>query len=513
MEFKSDDFKLIPNALFNRVDKGTNQTDLIAVTKKGIFVIEMKDYKGWIFGDENHKQWTQSLNSGWGRSKQYKFRNPIKQNENHIKTLRSILSEKGYDDLPIYNVIVFGEEAVLKSIKASVDVIKLYDIDKVFNKYRDIVITTEEINKVYEFLNDENIKNIKRREGHLDYIKEIKGEKNKERKSIKSDEDNIENNTDSYKSRSSSRYKEEWSIFSFIYNHKKLIIISLLLIITFTVNNGWMLLGSVVVGILGIKFGNGRAVGGAILVAFLFFISNPFSNTADVDINNNGSTNSYQKPNINQGEEKNQVTDDKVALSENNNMINLGVKKDLVRNALGDPKKISKYGNDVRWYYSSIGYVSFDNKEKVNGWKNSHGVLDKGMRKREKNAKPIEIDSSKEEVIKALGSAEEIRPGRTNKWYYRFGYVSFDSEGLVNGWNNSNGILDKGMYKPEADAKPIEIGSTKEEVLKALGSPDKISPNNNKKWQYGYSYITFDNNELVIDLKERHNEFTGKVVK
>ncbi|MTI70077.1 MAG: outer membrane protein assembly factor BamE [Firmicutes bacterium] len=83
---------------------------------------------------------------------------------------------------------------------------------------------------------------------------------------------------------------------------------------------------------------------------------------------------------------------------------------------------------------------------------------------------------------------------------------------FLNGWDNPNGVLDNGMYKAENNVKPIGIGSTKEEILKALGSPDKISPNNNKKWRYGSSYITFDNNGLVINLKKQNNEFTGKVV-
>jgi len=151
--------------------------DLIAITKKGIFVIEMKDYKGWIFGHENHKLWTQSLNSGYSRSKQFKFRNPVKQNDNHIKTIRSILSEKGYNNLPVYNVIVFGRDAVLKNITASIDVINLEDIGSVFKKYRDIVITNEEIDDLYRYLDDESIKDHRNREEHLDYIDEIRSEK------------------------------------------------------------------------------------------------------------------------------------------------------------------------------------------------------------------------------------------------------------------------------------------------------------------------------------------------
>lgn len=38
--------------------EGTTQIDHILVSTKGIFVIETKNYSGWIFGDENSRQWT-----------------------------------------------------------------------------------------------------------------------------------------------------------------------------------------------------------------------------------------------------------------------------------------------------------------------------------------------------------------------------------------------------------------------------------------------------------------------
>ena len=40
---------------------GTTQIDHIVVSPYGIFVIETKNYKGWIFGHENSEEWKQSL--------------------------------------------------------------------------------------------------------------------------------------------------------------------------------------------------------------------------------------------------------------------------------------------------------------------------------------------------------------------------------------------------------------------------------------------------------------------
>ena len=39
---------------------GTTQIDHVLVSCYGIFVVETKNYNGWIFGDEHAAQWTVS---------------------------------------------------------------------------------------------------------------------------------------------------------------------------------------------------------------------------------------------------------------------------------------------------------------------------------------------------------------------------------------------------------------------------------------------------------------------
>ena len=78
---------------------GTTQIDHIVVSPYGIFVIETKNYKGWIFGNEDSEEWTQSLIGrkkmlGWS-SEQHRFRNPIRQNYAHIKAVQNLLSDIG----------------------------------------------------------------------------------------------------------------------------------------------------------------------------------------------------------------------------------------------------------------------------------------------------------------------------------------------------------------------------------------------------------------------------------
>ena len=69
-------------------DEKTSQIDHIFICKKGVFVIETKNYAGRIYGSENQKQWTQVLAYGHSKNKLY---NPVMQNRTHIRRLDEAL--------------------------------------------------------------------------------------------------------------------------------------------------------------------------------------------------------------------------------------------------------------------------------------------------------------------------------------------------------------------------------------------------------------------------------------
>jgi hypothetical protein len=66
--------------------QGSTQIDHVVVSPFGIFVIETKNYKGWIFGSEKQRQWTQQIY----RAK-HRFQNPLHQNHLHVKALAQFL--------------------------------------------------------------------------------------------------------------------------------------------------------------------------------------------------------------------------------------------------------------------------------------------------------------------------------------------------------------------------------------------------------------------------------------
>ena len=64
--------------------EGTTQIDHIFVSKYGIFVVETKNYFGWIFGYEKQAMWIQKL-----FKTTTKFQNPLLQNNTPLKALES----------------------------------------------------------------------------------------------------------------------------------------------------------------------------------------------------------------------------------------------------------------------------------------------------------------------------------------------------------------------------------------------------------------------------------------
>jgi len=87
--------------------KGTTQIDHVIVSKFGLFVIETKNYKGWIFADAKSPKWTQV-----NFKQKHKFQNPLHQNYAHICALSELL------DLPkdkIIGVACFMGDAKFKT--------------------------------------------------------------------------------------------------------------------------------------------------------------------------------------------------------------------------------------------------------------------------------------------------------------------------------------------------------------------------------------------------------------
>ena len=78
--------KILKNIYIPKDDGTTTEVDLLFITQKGIFVIESKNYIGYIFGSEKQYKWTVTLYAGKDfigrkRVEKHQFLNPIIQNK------------------------------------------------------------------------------------------------------------------------------------------------------------------------------------------------------------------------------------------------------------------------------------------------------------------------------------------------------------------------------------------------------------------------------------------------
>ncbi len=135
------EYKVFNNILLQSEGR-SSQIDHLIVSVYGIFVIETKNYKGWIHGHENSEYWVQSF-----YKKKYRFRNPVPQNKGHIGTLKTILRE--YNHVVYYPIIVFTGQAKLKNVYSKVPVIyKGQLLRAIKNRKGKKILTVEEVNEI-----------------------------------------------------------------------------------------------------------------------------------------------------------------------------------------------------------------------------------------------------------------------------------------------------------------------------------------------------------------------------
>ncbi|WP_286971866.1 NERD domain-containing protein [Flavobacterium sp. UBA4854] len=160
--FDKSDYKVINNVVL-KTGAITTQIDHIVISSFGVFVIETKNYKGWIVGYENSKYWTQVI-----YKYKTKFYNPILQNEGHIKALKNCL--KVYSDLEYISIVVFCTKANIK-VDTNIDVINVNLLIKTIKKYSRVNLSETDKENIFQKINNFNlVKSVDQRE-HINSVK------------------------------------------------------------------------------------------------------------------------------------------------------------------------------------------------------------------------------------------------------------------------------------------------------------------------------------------------------
>ncbi len=79
----------------------TTEIDLLLIHETGIYVFEVKHYRGTIYGKTSDRRWTQYFRTA---SNSY-FNNPVNQNKYHVNALKRL-----FPHIPIFSYIVFTND-------------------------------------------------------------------------------------------------------------------------------------------------------------------------------------------------------------------------------------------------------------------------------------------------------------------------------------------------------------------------------------------------------------------
>lgn len=158
----SENYKII-NDLLISINGHTSQIDHVVVSEYGIFVVETKNYKGWIYGGADSEYWTQNI---YGNK--YKLYNPIRQNQSHIRMLSRLLPE--IHPRLFVSIVAFSRQATLKNQHLG-NVIYWNRINRLIRSYSQKQISSEQAENVYSTLLEVNSNSRCSRKQHVQNVR------------------------------------------------------------------------------------------------------------------------------------------------------------------------------------------------------------------------------------------------------------------------------------------------------------------------------------------------------
>ncbi len=135
------------NNLIIPINSATTQIDHVYVSRYGIFVVETKNVKGWIFGSKNQKNWTQV----WFKKKSH-FQNPLHQNYLHIKALSALL---GQPENIFHSLVVFTHPDYAFKNAMPANVCDLSQLDRYIHSFQQEILSETAVQQICQILSQE----------------------------------------------------------------------------------------------------------------------------------------------------------------------------------------------------------------------------------------------------------------------------------------------------------------------------------------------------------------------
>lgn len=127
----------------------TTEIDLLMIHETGLYVFEIKHYKGDIYGKTHDEKWTQYFRTAPNHS----FLNPVKQNEYHISGLKKL-----YPDIPIYSMVIFTNNECKLHIEGTAPNITICTLNHLIGNFLETylpkkhIYSTEQIDTIFNQL-------------------------------------------------------------------------------------------------------------------------------------------------------------------------------------------------------------------------------------------------------------------------------------------------------------------------------------------------------------------------
>ena len=121
---------------------GTTQIDHLLVSQYGLFIVETKNKKGWIFGSENQPKWTQTL-----YGKKYSFQNPLRQTFRQKKILTEFLD---LDESIVHTIVYFVGDSTFKTPLP--DNVIRSRLGRYIRKFRNRILSPQEVDRLIRVL-------------------------------------------------------------------------------------------------------------------------------------------------------------------------------------------------------------------------------------------------------------------------------------------------------------------------------------------------------------------------
>jgi restriction system protein len=141
---------------------GTTQVDHILVSPFGLFVVETKNYKGWIYGSADQSTWTQVIYKS-----KHKFQNPLRQTHRHKKILSKYL---GVSESTIQPVVSFVGDVRFKTELPS-NVLRS-GLSSYIKQFKEVVFSDDEIERITGLLSNVKSESKISKSEHIQSLKE-----------------------------------------------------------------------------------------------------------------------------------------------------------------------------------------------------------------------------------------------------------------------------------------------------------------------------------------------------